>query len=101
MSDGRGGRDIPVFSPTVPEPQQRTPLTPAPSEDRFFMDWSSIRTGSPLVRTSPQSILVRESGQEINQTNIQTSQPRSGLTQMVDTENALQEDLTSTSPPAQ
>ena len=35
-SDGRGGRDIPVSSPTVPEPQQRTPPTPAPSEDRFF-----------------------------------------------------------------
>ena len=35
-SDGRGGRDIPASSPTVPEPQHRTPPTPAPSEDRFL-----------------------------------------------------------------
>ena len=85
----------------VPEPQQRTPPSPAPSEDRFFMDWSSIRTGFPLARTSPQSISVRERGQEINPPTIQTSQPRSGLTQMGHTENALQEDLTSTTPQAQ
>ena len=65
------------------------------------MDWSSIRTGSPLARTSHQSILVREKGQEINQTTIQISQPRSGLTQMGDTENALQEDLTVTTPTTQ
>ena len=69
-SDGRGGRDVPVSSPVVPEPQQRTPPTPAPSEDRFFMDWSSIRMGSPLARTSPQRILVKERGQEINQPTI-------------------------------
>ena len=37
-----------------------TPPTPAPSEDRFFMDWSSIRMRSPPVRMPPQSILVRE-----------------------------------------
>ena len=59
------------------------------------MDWSSIRTGSPLVRTLPQSISVRERGQEINQpTNTWTSQPGSEPTQMGVTENALQEDLT-------
>ena len=29
---------------------------PAPSEDILFTDWSSIRTGSPLVRMPPQSI---------------------------------------------
>ena len=50
------------------------------------MDWSSIRTGSPLLRMPPQSILVRERGQEINQTTIQTSQPRSELTLMGVTE---------------
>ena len=37
-SDGRRGRDIPVSSPTIQESQQRTPPTPAPSEDRFFTD---------------------------------------------------------------
>ena len=49
----------------------------------------------------PQSISVRERGQEINQTTIQTSQPRSEPTQMDVTENTLQEDLPSTTPPAQ
>ena len=54
------------------------------------MDWSSIGMGSPLVRTLPQSILVRERGQEINQPTIQTSQPGSEPIQMGVTENALQ-----------
>ena len=52
------------------------------------MDWSSVRTGSPLERMPPQSILVRERGQEINQPTIQTSQPGSEPTQMGVTENA-------------
>ena len=88
-SDGRGRRDIPVSSPTVQESQQRTPPTPAPAEDRFFIYWSSIRTGSPLVRMPPQSISVRERGQEINQTTIQTSQPGSEPTPMGVTDNTL------------
>ena len=46
----------------------------------------------------PQSILVRERGQEINQTTIQTSQPGSESTQMGVTENTLQEDFPSTTP---
>ena len=62
------------------------------------MDWSSIRTGSLLVRMPPQSILVRERGQEINQTTIQTSQPGSEPTQMGVTDNTLHEDLTITTP---
>ena len=49
----------------------------------------------------PQSILVRERGQEINQTTIQTSQPGSEPTQMGVTENTLPEDLPSTTPQAQ
>ena len=65
------------------------------------MDCSSIRTGSPHTRTSPQSISVRERGQEINQPTIRTFQPRIVLTQMGNTENALREDLTSTTPSAQ
>ena len=89
MSDGRRGRDVPASSPTIQESQQRTPPTPAPSEDRFFMDWSSIEMGSPLVRTPPQSISVRERGQEINQPTIQTSQPGSEPIQMGVTENAI------------
>ena len=101
VSDGKGRRDIPVSSPAIQESQQRTPPTPAPSEDRIFMDWSSIRTGSPLVRMPPQSILVRNRGQEINQTTIQTSQPRSEPTHTSVTENTLQEDLPSSTSLAQ
>ena len=100
-SDGREGRDIPVSSPAVQESHQRTPPTPASSEDRFFMDWSSVRTESPLVRMPPQSISVRERGQEINQTTPQTSHPISGQAHMGVTEDALQEDLPTTAPPAQ
>ena len=57
-SDGRGRRDVPISSPPAHRSHPRTPLTPAPSEDRLFMDWSSIRSGSPLVRSPPQSISV-------------------------------------------
>ena len=100
-SDGREGRDVPVSSPTVQESHERTLPTPAPSEDRLFMDWSSIRTGSPLVRLPPQSILVRERGQEINQTTLQTPHPVSGQTHMGVTENVPQEDPPTTAPPVQ
>ena len=48
------------------------------------------------MRTPPQSILVRERGQEINQTTLQTSQAGSEPTQMDVTENTPQEDLPST-----
>ena len=96
VSDGRGRRDITVFSPTIQESQHMTPPTPAPSEDRFFTDWSSIRMRSSPVRTQPQSISVRERGQEINQTTIPTSQPGSEPTEMGVTDNAPHEDLPST-----
>ena len=42
------------------------PLLPHPKID-FLLDWSSIRSGSPLVRTPPQSISVGERGHETNQ----------------------------------
>ena len=100
-SDGRRGRDIPASSPTVQGSEQRTPPTPAPSEDKFFIDWSSIGTGSHLVRTPPQSVLVRERGQEINQPTVQTSQPGSEPIQMGVTEIALQGDLIVTTPTTQ
>ena len=75
--------------------------TPAPSEDRFFTDWCSIRMRSPPVRTLIQSILVRERGQEINQTMVPTSQPGSEPTQMGVTDNTPHEDLPSTTSLAQ
>ena len=48
--------------------------------------------GSPLERTPPKSVLVRERGQDINQPVTQTTQPGSEPTQIEVTENALQED---------
>ena len=71
---------------------------PAPSEDRFFTDWSSLGSGSPHVRMPPQSVLVREIGPDINQPVNQTTQPGSEPTQIGVIENALQED-TIVSPP--
>ena len=80
VSEGRGRRDITVSSPVIQETQQMTSPTPAPPEDRFFMHWNSIRMRSPPVRTLPQSILVRERGQEINQTT--TLNPNLDLSQL-------------------
>ena len=74
----------------------RTPPTPAPSEDRFFTDWSSL--GSPHMRTPPQSVLVRETRSDINQPANQTTQPESEPIQIGVMGNALQDD-TIVSPP--
>ena len=57
--------------------------------------------GSPLVRTPPQSVPVRERGQEINQPTIQTTQPGSEPAQIGVTENALQEDPIFSTPTSQ
>ena len=89
VSVGRRGGDIPLSSPAEQEWPHRTPPTPAPSEDRFCTDWSSIRMGSPLVRTPPQTVLVRERGQDVNQPTAQTTQPGLEPTQIEVTENAL------------
>ena len=48
--------------------------------------------GTPLVRTPPQSVLVKEMGPDINQCATQTTQPGSEPTQTGVMENALQED---------
>ena len=63
------------------------PPPPAPSEDRFFTDWSSL--GSPHVRMPPQSVLVGETGPDINQPDNQTTQPGSDPTQIGVMGNAL------------
>ena len=93
-SVGGRGEDILVGQ----ESPHRTPPMPAPSEDRFFMDWSSLGSGSPHVRMSPQSVPVRETGPDINQPANQTTQPGTEPTQIGVMENALQED-TIVSPP--
>ena len=92
MCVGRRGKDVPVSSPAERGSPHRTPPTPAPSEDRFFTDWSSLGMGSPLVRTPSQSVLVIEMGPDINQPANQTTQPGSEPTQIGVMENALEED---------
>ena len=77
------------------------PLCLLPQRDRFFTDWSSLRSGSPCVRMPPQSVLVREIGPDINQPVNQTTQPGSEPTQIKVTENALQEDTIVSSPRTQ
>ena len=94
VSAGRRGRDIPVGQDSL----HRTPPTPAPLEDKFFTDWSSLGSGSPHVRMPPQSGLVRERGQTLinlltRQLNLEWSQTQIGVM-----ENAFQED-TFVSPP--
>ena len=101
VSDGREGRDITISSPTAHGSHQRTPSTPAPSEDRLFTDWSSVRTGSLIARMPLQSVLVGERGQEINQIALQTSHPISEQTHVGITGDALQENLTTATPLAQ
>ena len=81
-SEGRRRSDAPIYSPTTPSRQPRTPPTPAPSEDRLFTDWSSLGSRSLPVIPPPQSDPVEQtliaSGiegiQETNQTAPQLSQ---------------------------
>ena len=70
----------------------RIPPTPAPLGDRFFMDWSSLGSGSPPVRMPPQSVLVGGTRLDINQPAIQTTQSGSEPTQMGVMEDAHQDD---------
>ena len=51
------------------------PPTPPPTEDRLFMDWSSI--DSPRERTSQHNVSARNTEQNIIQTDNQTDQPGS------------------------
>ena len=91
-SGGRREEDIPVGQ----DSPHRTSTNPAPSEDRLFMDWSSL--GSPCVRMPPQSVLIGETGPDINQPANQTTHPGSEPTQTEVTGNAFQDD-TFVSPP--
>ena len=78
------------------ETLQRTPPTPAPSEDRYFTNWSSLE--SPHVRMSPQSVPMRETGLDINQPINQTIQLGSELAQIGAMGNALHDDINVSSP---
>ena len=65
------------------------------------MDWSSVRIGLPLARTPPQSILVGERGHKTNQIVPQLSHPVTEQTHMGVAEDALQQNLLTTTPTAQ
>ena len=65
------------------------------------MDWSSLGSGSPPVRTPLQSALLREIGPDINEPVNQTTQPGSEPTQIGVTENVLQEDTIVSTPRTQ
>ena len=58
----------------VRQGSQRSPFS-TPSDKRLFTDWSSLE--SPCTRISPQSVPIREMGQNINQPDNQTTQPGS------------------------
>ena len=78
-------------SPVKRGSPHRTPPTPAPSEDKLFTDCSSLE--SPHARTSPQSVPVRETGQNINQPDNQTTQHGSEPAQTGATGNAHHDDI--------
>ena len=80
---------------TVRQESQRAPPTPPLSEDRLFIDWSSL--DSPQARTSPQNASVRETEQDINQPDDQTNQPGSEPAQIEAMGNALCDSVTSLS----
>ena len=71
------------------------PPAPAPSEDRFT-DWNSL--GFPCVRMLPQSVLVGETGPDINQPVNQTTLSGSEQAQIGAMGNALQDDIIVSSP---
>ena len=77
------------------ESLHRTPPAPAPSEDRFT-NWSSL--GSPHVRMPPQSVLVGETGPDINQPINQTTQSGSEPAEIGAMGNAPQNDIIVSSP---
>ena len=78
------------------ESPHRTPPTPAPSEDRFFTDRSSV--GSPHVRMPTQGVPITITGLDINQHVNQTIQPGLEPVQIGSTRNSLQDDIIVSSP---
>ena len=57
-SEGRRRSDVHIYSPTTQSRHLRTPPIPAPSEDRFFTDWSSVGSRSPPVVLPTQSVPI-------------------------------------------
>ena len=71
-------------------------LLPPPQRIDFCTDWSSL--GSPHVRMPLQSVLVGETGPDINQPVNQTTQPGSEPAQIGAMGNAPQDDIIVSSP---
>ena len=69
------------------------PPTLPPSDVRLCTNWSSLE--SPHARTSPQSVPIRERGQNINQPDNQTTQPGSEPTQIGAMGNAPSDNVSS------
>ena len=67
----------------------------------FFTDWSSVRSGSSLVRTPLQSISVGERGHKANQITPQPSHPITEQNHMGVAEDTLLENHPTTTPTAQ
>ena len=103
-SEGRRRSDAPIYSPTAHSQHPRTPPTPAPSEDRLFTDWSSIRSKFPPVIPPPKSVPIGdtltapgiEGIYETDQTAPRPSQPISQESYMGTTSGVVQEDLPTT-----
>ena len=70
----------------------RTPLTPPPSENRLFTDWSSM--DSPRERTSPHNASVSNIVPNINQPDNQAVQPGSEPARIEVTGNTLSDVMT-------
>ena len=101
MSEGRRRSDAHIFSPTTQNRHPRTPSTPAPSEDRFYTDWSSIGSRSPPVVPPTQTVPIEEVSItpgmgdvcEAEQAALQPSQPISQRSHLNASGQAVQVEL--------
>ena len=101
VSEGRRRSDVHIYSPTTQSRHLRTPPTPAPSEDRFFTDWSSVGSRSPPVVLPTQSVPIEDTSItpgmgdvcEAEQAALQPSQPISQGSHLNATGQAVQVDL--------
>ena len=85
-SEGRRRSDVHISSPTTHSRHQRTPPTPAPSDDRLFTDWNSIGSRSPPVIPPPQSVpmvgtLITPGIEGIHETEQAAPQPSQPISQ--------------------
>ena len=103
-SEGRGRSDAPISSPTAHSQQLRIPSTPVPSENRLFIDWSSIGSVTPPIKPPSPSVLAGDTltttGIEhihnTDQTAPQPSQTISLEPYMGTANGVIQEDLSNT-----